>query len=98
MREVKEPFASKRLGFTFSTMKRSLLLSLFTLISPLHAAPFDDAAALLQSRKYAEAAAAFAALPADAGEKGHAAYLTALSLHLAGKQDEAGVAADKVPP
>ena len=59
-------------------MKKSLLLSLLTLLSPLHAAPFDEAAALLQSRKYPESAAAFAALPPDKGEP---VYLQALALH-----------------
>ena len=79
-------------------MKTSLLLSLLTLVSSLSAAPFDDAAALLQSRKYPEAAAAFAALPADPAQPGQSLYLHALSLHLAGKQDEAIAAADKVLP
>lgn len=74
-------------------MKKSPLL-LLTLVSSLRAAPFDDAAALLQSKKYPEAAAAFAALPPDKGEP---AYLHALALHLTGKQDEAIAAADKVP-
>ena len=72
----------------------AILLSLLTLVSTLSAAPFDDAAALLQSKKYPEAAAAFAALPPDKGEP---VYLQALALHLAGKQDEAIAAADKVP-
>jgi tetratricopeptide (TPR) repeat protein len=78
-------------------MKKSLLLPLLSLVCSLSAAPFDDAAALLQSRKFPEAAAAFAALPADAGEKGQAAYLHALSLLLAEKSDEAVAAADRVP-
>jgi tetratricopeptide (TPR) repeat protein len=73
-------------------MKKSLLLSLFSFVSFLSAAPFDDAAALLQSKKYPEAAAAFAALP-----QGEPVYLQALSLHLAGKLDEAIAAADRVP-
>jgi len=75
-------------------MKKSPLLLLLSLCSSLHAAPFDDAAALLQSKKYPEAAAAFVALPPDKGEP---VYLQALSLHLAGKQNEAIAAADKVP-
>ena len=75
-------------------MLRPILLSLLTIISSLHAAPSDEAAALLQSRKYLEAAAAFATLPPD---NGGPVYLHALSLHLAGKQDEAIAAADKVP-
>jgi len=78
-------------------MKRIAFLSLLALVSPSFAAPIDDAAALLQSKKYPEAAAALAALPPGAGEKGFAAYLQALSLHLADKQDEALAAADKVP-
>ena len=78
-------------------MKRTALLSLLAFVSPLFAAPLDDAAALLQSKKFPEAAAALATLPPEAGEKGYAAYLHALALHLAGKQDEAIAAADKVP-
>lgn len=76
--------------------KPAILLSLLAFVSSLHAAPFDDAAALLQSKKYPEAAAAFAALPADAGEKDYTAYLHALSLYLADKLDDALAAADKV--
>lgn len=76
--------------------KPAILLSLLAFVSSLHAAPFDDAAALLQSKKYPEAAAAFAALPADAGEKDYTAYLHALSLYLAEKVDDALAAADKV--
>ncbi|MCX6873829.1 MAG: tetratricopeptide repeat protein [Verrucomicrobia bacterium] len=78
-------------------MKSTALLSLLAFVSPLCAAPIDDAAALLQSSKFPEAAAAFAALPAAAGEPGQAAYLKALSLHLAGRQDEAITAAGAVP-
>src|SRR5262245_45319056 len=78
-------------------MKRTALLSLLAFVSPLYAAPIDDAAALLQSKKYPEAAAALAALPPDAGEKGYAPYLHALSLHLASKSGEALKAAEGVP-
>ena len=59
-------------------MKRSALVFLLAIAGPLHAAPIDDAAALLKSGKYPEAAAAFAALPPDAGEPGYAVYLKAL--------------------
>lgn len=76
--------------------KPAILLSLLAFVSSLHAAPFDDAAALLQSKKYPEAAAAFAAMPAAAGEKDFTAYLHALSLYLADKLDDALAAADKV--
>jgi uncharacterized protein YfaS (alpha-2-macroglobulin family)/tetratricopeptide (TPR) repeat protein len=78
-------------------MKRSALVFLLAIAGPLHAAPIDDAAALLKAGKYPEAAAAFAALPPDAGEPGSAAYLKALSLHLADRQDEAIAAAGAVP-
>ena len=78
-------------------MKRSALVFLLAIAGPLHAAPIDDAAALLKAGKYPEAAAAFAALPPDAGEPGYAAYLKALSLHLADRQDEAIAAAGAVP-
>ncbi|MEI7912123.1 MAG: hypothetical protein WCK77_21020 [Verrucomicrobiota bacterium] len=74
-------------------MKASVALSLLVLISPLCAAPIDDAVALLQSRKFPAAATALGALPADAGAPGYAAFLKALSLHLAGQQDEAIAAA-----
>ncbi len=77
-------------------MKRTVLLSLLAFAGPLlHAAPPDDAAALLQARKYPEAAAAFAALPPD--PSGRTVYLNALALHYAGKYDEASTLADKVP-
>lgn len=66
-------------------------------VSPLSAAPLDEAAALLQSRKFPEAAAAFGALPPEAGEAGQAKYLQALSLHLAGKLPESIAAAEAVP-
>ena len=78
-------------------MKSIAIFLLLASASPLCATPLDDAAALLQSRKFPEAASAFAALPADAGAPGYAAYLTALSLHLAGRQDEAIAAAATVP-
>jgi len=78
-------------------MKNTVVLSLLALVSPLFATPLDDAVALLQSRKFPEAASAFGALPADAAAPGHAAYLKALSLHLAGRQDEAIAAAAAVP-
>ena len=77
-------------------MKRTTLFFLLALVSPLHATPLDEASALLQAGKFPEAAAAFAALPPDAGEPGYAAYLKALSLHLAGRQDEALTAAAAV--
>lgn len=77
--------------------KPAILLSLLAFVSSLNAAPLDDAAALLQSKKYPEAAAALSALPPDAGEPGYAAYLKALSLHLSGKPDEAIAAAAQVP-
>ncbi|HEX2748033.1 MAG TPA: MG2 domain-containing protein, partial [Verrucomicrobiales bacterium] len=78
-------------------MKCPPVLSLLAFVSSLSAAPIDDAASLLQSKKYPEAAAAFAALPPDAGEKGQAPYLHALSLHLAGKPEDALKASDAVP-
>jgi len=77
-------------------MKSTCMLSLLVFATPLHGAPIDDAAALLQSRNFPEAAAAFAALPPGTGEPGYAAYLKALSLHLAGRQDEAVAAASEV--
>ena len=77
-------------------MKRTCLLSLLVFATPLHGAPLDDAAALLQSRSFPEAAAALAALPPGTGEPGYVAYLKALSLHLAGRQDEAVAAAGEV--
>jgi hypothetical protein len=75
------------------------LVLLFGLLSAgaLGATPLKDAEALLQSGKFAEAAAAFAALPPAAGEPGALVYLKALSLHLAGRQAEAIAAADAVP-
>ena len=79
-------------------MKNTVVFFLLALVSPLCAAPIDDAVALLQSRKFPEAASAFGALPPDAAAPGYAAYLKALSLHLAGQQDEAIAAADTVPP
>ena len=63
----------------------------------MRAAPLDDATALLRAKKYAEAAAAFAALPADAGEPGQTSYLEALALLHAGNHDRAAAAAAKVP-
>ena len=78
-------------------MKTSVALSLLVLISPLCAAPIDDAVTLLQSRKFPAAATGFGALPADTGAPGYVAFLKALSLHLAGQQDEAIAAAAAVP-
>ncbi len=78
-------------------MKRSLLFTLLAATGLRAAGPFDDAAALLQSKKYPEAAAAFAALPAGGAESGQAAYLEALSQHLAGRVEAALAAADRVP-
>ena len=77
-------------------MKRSCLLALLVFATPVHSAPIDDAAALLQSKNFPAAAAAFAALPPGTGEPGYVAYLKALSLHLAGRQDEAIAAAGEV--
>ena len=78
-------------------MKSIAFLSLLAFVSPSFAAPIDDATALLQSKKYPEAVAALASLPPEAGEKGFAAYLQALALHLGDKHAEAIAAADKVP-
>ena len=78
-------------------MKNTVVLSLLALVSPLFATPLDDALALLQSRDFPAAASAFGSLPADAAAPGYAAYLKALSLHLAGQQDEAIAAAAAVP-
>jgi len=79
-----------------TAMKKIAFLSLLAFVSPLCAAPLDEAAALLQSKKYPEAVAAFAALPAGTGEPGYASSLHALALLHAGKPDESGAAADKV--
>ncbi|MEI6604636.1 MAG: tetratricopeptide repeat protein, partial [Verrucomicrobiota bacterium] len=78
-------------------MKNTLVISLLALLSPLSAAPIDDAVALLQSRKFPEAAKAFGNLPADGTAPGYVSYLKALSLHLAGQQDQAIAAAAAVP-
>ncbi len=78
-------------------MKTAFILSLLALVGPLFSAPVDDAVALLQSRKFPEAASAFASLPTDAAGPGYAPYHKALSLYLAGQQDEAIAAAATVP-
>jgi hypothetical protein len=70
---------------------------MLALAGTLSAGPVDDAVALLKSRKYPEAAAALAGVPLEARAAGEVAYLRALSLHLAGKSDEAVVAAGQVP-
>jgi len=78
-------------------MKTIVLLFGLLSAAALGAEPLKDAEALLQAGKFPEAAAAFAALPADAGEPGAVVYLKALSLHLAGQQAEAIAAAEAVP-
>ncbi len=73
-----------------------LALASSVFVTPLSGSPLDDAAALLQSGKFPDAAVAFAALPADAGPADYTTYLKALSFHLANRQDEAIAAAGAV--
>ena len=54
-------------------MKRNLILSMLALAGSLSAGPVDDAVALLQSRKYPEAAAALAGVPLEARGPGEVA-------------------------